>query len=79
MLVTNTVNLSGTMASSTTVESTMARREVADHLNVIERTVYQLAGATQILALKVGGSWRFSKADIDTWIKSQSSTDGKEG
>jgi excisionase family DNA binding protein len=57
----------------------MARREVADHLNVIERTVYQLAGATQILALKVGGSWRFSKADIDTWIKSQSSTDGKEG
>ena len=47
--------------------------EVADHLKVTERTIYRLAGAKQIPAFKVGGSWRFSKADIDVWIKKQSS------
>jgi excisionase family DNA binding protein len=43
--------------------------EVADYLKVTERTIYRLAGAKQIPAFKVGGSWRFSKADIDGWIR----------
>ena len=46
--------------------------EVADYLKVTERTIYRLAGAKQIPAFKVGGSWRFSKADIDGWIREQS-------
>jgi len=46
--------------------------EVADYLKVTERTIYRLAAAKQIPAFKVGGSWRFSKADIDEWIKKQS-------
>jgi excisionase family DNA binding protein len=46
--------------------------EVVDYLKVIEQTIYRLAGAKQIRASKVGGSWRFSKADIDGWIKRQS-------
>ena len=45
--------------------------EVADYLEVTGRTVYRLAAAKQIPAFKVGGSWRFSKADIDSWIKRQ--------
>jgi len=46
--------------------------EVADYLKVTERTIYRLAGAKQIPAFKVGGSWRFSRADIDGWIREQS-------
>ena len=34
-----------------------------------------MAAAKKIPAFKVGGTWRFSLADIDSWIKQQS----KEG
>ena len=47
-------------------------REVADYLKVTERTIYRLAGVKKIPAFKVGGTWRFSRTEIDTWIKQQS-------
>lgn len=47
-------------------------KHVADYLKVTERTIYRLAAAKQIPAFKVGGSWRFRKADIDDWIVTQS-------
>lgn len=47
--------------------------EVADYLKVTERTIYRLAAAKKIPSFKVGGSWRFSRSDIDIWIKQQSS------
>ncbi|MDY0012929.1 MAG: helix-turn-helix domain-containing protein [Rhodocyclaceae bacterium] len=47
-------------------------KQVADYLKVTERTIYRLAAAKKIPAFKVGGTWRFSRADIDTWIKLQS-------
>lgn len=47
-------------------------KEVADFLKVTERTIYRLAAAKQIPAFKVGGSWRFLRADIDRWIREQS-------
>lgn len=50
-------------------------REVAGFLKVTERTIYRLAAAKKIPAFKVGGTWRFSRVDIDTWIKQQSSVD----
>lgn len=46
--------------------------EVAAYLKVTERTIYRLAGGKRIPAFKVGGVWRFSRADIDAWIKQQS-------
>ncbi|MEH6498690.1 MAG: helix-turn-helix domain-containing protein [Pseudoalteromonas distincta] len=52
-------------------------KQVADYLKVTERTIYRLAAAKQIPAFKVGGSWRFSRTDIDSWIKQQSS-EGRE-
>ncbi len=72
MLVFSTTNLAKTMPSSTAYNAIMTIGEVADYLKVTERTIYRLAGAKQIPAFKVGGSWRFSKADIDAWIKKQS-------
>lgn len=49
----------------------MTIREVADYLKVTERTIYRLAAAKKVPAFKVGGSWRFSRADIDEWIRLQ--------
>ena len=54
-------------------------KEVAGYLKVTERTIYRLAAAKQIPAFKVGGSWRFSHADIDQWIKSQSAMPSDTG
>ena len=45
---------------------------LADNLKVTARTIYRLAGAIQILAFKVDGTWRFSRADIDRWIREES-------
>lgn len=60
------------MASSPGTSGIMTIGEVAGYLKVTERTIYRLAAAKKIPAFKVGGSWRFSLADIDVWIKQQS-------
>ncbi len=52
--------------------------EVAAYLKVGKRTVYRLAAAKKIPAFKVGGIWRFSRADIDGWIRQQSSGDQQQ-
>jgi excisionase family DNA binding protein len=75
MLAFPTIHLAKTMRSSPADNAIMTIGEVADYLKVTERTIYRLAGAKQIPAFKVGGSWRFSKADIDGWISRQSTAD----
>lgn len=70
-----------TMASNPDASEIMMIGEVADYLKVTERTIYRLAAAKKIPAFKVGGSWRFSRVDIDCWIKQQSfpeKSDGRE-
>jgi excisionase family DNA binding protein len=47
-------------------------KDVAEYLKVADRTIYRLAAAKKIPAFKVGGTWRFSRADIDEWIRRQS-------
>lgn len=61
------------MDSSSDPSSIMTIKEVSDYLKVTERTIYRLAAGKQIPAFKVGGSWRFSRSEIDLWIKNQSS------
>jgi excisionase family DNA binding protein len=53
------------MATNTGDSGILTIREVADYLKVTERTIYRLAAAKKIPAFKVGGSWRFSRSDID--------------
>jgi excisionase family DNA binding protein len=60
------------MPSSPADNAIMTIGDVAGYLKVTERTIYRLAGAKQIPAFKVGGSWRFSRSDIDRWIREQS-------
>ena len=48
----------------------MTVREVAEYLKVNERTIYRLVANGGIPAFKVGGSWRFRKAEINRWTES---------
>ena len=48
-------------------DDVMKVREVTDHLKVKDRTIYRLVGNGDMPGLKVGGTWRFRKAEIDRW------------
>ncbi len=45
--------------------------EVAAYLKAGKRTVYRLAAEGRLPAFKLGGTWRFLRADIDNWIRQQ--------
>ncbi len=59
------------MTSSADESEILTLRQVADFLKVTERTIYRLAAAKKIPAFKVGGTWRFSRAEINQWIQRQ--------
>jgi excisionase family DNA binding protein len=46
----------------------MTLPEVARLLRVANKTVYALLKREGLPAFKVGGQWRFQRADIDAWI-----------
>jgi excisionase family DNA binding protein len=45
--------------------------EVAAYLKAGKRTVYRLASSGVIPAFKLGGTWRFRRAELDQWIASR--------
>ena len=45
--------------------------EVAAYLKAGKRTVYRLAASGKLPALKLGGTWRFRRGDLDQWIASR--------
>lgn len=51
----------------------MTIKEVAEYLKIKEVTAYSLAAKGEIPGFKVGGSWRFDKADIEAWIQERKS------
>ena len=55
--------------------------EVASFLKAGKRTVYRLAARGEIPAFKLGGTWRFRRAELDRWIalqiKGRAKTDGQ--
>lgn len=55
----------------------MTVKEVAEYLRVNQRTVYRLAVDRKLPGFKVGTSWRFERAAIDSWIAAQLIADGK--
>jgi excisionase family DNA binding protein len=46
--------------------------EVAAFLKAGKRTVYRLAQNGEIPAFKLGGTWRFRRSELDSWIDTQS-------
>jgi excisionase family DNA binding protein len=49
----------------------MTTEEVARYLRLAEATVYKLAQAGDIPAVKVGRAWRFKRQLIDEWFREQ--------
>lgn len=49
----------------------MTIREVAEYLKLTDKTAYRLAAEGKLPGFKVGGAWRFRKADIDLWIEAK--------
>ena len=48
-------------------------KELADYLRATGRSIDRLAGAKKIPKFTGGETWRFSRTDIDEWIKRHSS------
>ncbi len=46
-------------------------KEVAEYLKLAEKTAYRLAADGKLPGFKVGGSWRFKRGEIETWIERQ--------
>ena len=53
--------------------------EVAAYLKAGKRTVYRLAHEGKIPAFKLGGSWRFSRAELGRWIAVSIENPQKQG
>jgi excisionase family DNA binding protein len=49
----------------------MTIKQVANYLNVNERTVLKMVQDGAIPGVKVGNQWRFRKAMVDTWLDDQ--------
>ena len=56
----------------------MTAQEVAQYLRLAEATIYRLAQAGEIPAVKVGRAWRFKRELIDEWFKEQATTRSTE-
>src|SRR4029450_1543940 len=54
----------------------MTLREVAEYLDCHKTTVYKLPHQGKIPCLKLGGEWRFLKADVDKWVAKGSARQG---
>jgi len=54
-------------------------KEVAAYLKLAEKTAYRLAAEGKLPGFKVGGSWRFKREDIESWISEQKATGNNKG
>lgn len=52
-------------------------KEVAAYLKLAEKTAYRLAAEGKLPGFKVGGSWRFRKADVENWIEQRKTNEKK--
>lgn len=49
----------------------MTISDIASYLKITEKTAYRLVSEGKIPGFKVGGSWRFNRAEIQDWAKAK--------
>lgn len=49
----------------------LSLRDVARYLQVTEKTVYRMVRAGRLPGRRVGGLWRFRRADLDSWFEAE--------
>jgi len=52
-------------------EKALTVKQLAEYLQVNERTIYKLAQDGKIPCFKVATTWRFSKKEIDEWTRNK--------
>ena len=52
-------------------DEVLTLKEVATLLKIAERTAYMMVQRGDLPGFKVGGQWRFKRADIDSWMEAQ--------
>jgi excisionase family DNA binding protein len=45
--------------------------ELADYLRLQKQTIYNWLHQGKIAGIKVGGVWRFSRKDVDAWLRTR--------
>ena len=58
----------GTMSS---VEDLLTAKQLQDLLKVDRITIYRMLGDGRLTGFKVGGQWRFSRRQIESWLQEQ--------
>ena len=48
-------------------------KQLAEYLQLAEKTAYRLAAEGKLPGFKVGGSWRFKRNDLESWIEERKS------
>lgn len=59
-------------------EQVMTIKQVAEYLQVTQKTIYELTWKGELPGFKVGKAWRFKKEDIDRWIEMNKENSKKE-
>ena len=57
-----------TEAIAPMIDDLLTARQLQDFLKVDRTTIYHMLQEGRLPGFKVGGQWRFSRADIDTWL-----------
>ena len=57
----------------------MTVAEVSEYLRLTESTVYRLVRTQEIPGRKIGGTWRFSRQQLESWLASSSTNSQKDG
>lgn len=56
----------------------MTLAEVSTYLKIAERTAYGWVKAGKLPGFKMGGAWRFERADIQKWVEEKKRKTDKE-
>lgn len=62
------------MSTHLSPDQILTVKEVADYLKLSDSTIYRLVNHGQLPGRKIGGTWRFSRQIIDSWLCSQQET-----
>jgi len=68
MLNLTQVRADGTIES---VEDLLTAKQLQDLLKVDRITIYRMLGDGRLTGFKVGGQWRFSRRQIESWLQEQ--------
>ena len=60
------------------IKEFMTLKEVAEYLQLNERTLYKWVQKGSIPASKLGSTWRFRRSEIDTWVETKKNTHKKQ-